>query len=102
MANNEMQFLLLPWTDTFTRSTLKSKEADSSRFTSSTANMEAAADVARGVGGMEGGASKEDLELIARQADGEQKSNDYEVPVSITTKFGEPQVKAEGSFGSHK
>ena len=60
-----------------TRSTHKSRNLDSSKFTSSAAGTEAAADIIMSSGNVE------DLEMLPRLAEGERKDNDYEEPASI-------------------
>lgn len=76
-------------TGTFTHSTLKSKECDSSKFTSSAADTEAVADGGKGVAGTGGGDDKEVIELIARLPDGERKASHYDVPNPLAnTMFG--------------
>ena len=82
-------------TDTFTRSTLKSKESDSSKFTSSTANTEAIADNLKGVLGTVDGGNKDALELMDRPADDEQYINGHEAQMTAITKFGEENTADE-------
>lgn len=87
-----------------TCSTLKSKESDSSKLTSSTAITEAAADNAKGVWGIAGVGNKDVLELIDRLADNEGKANDYEVPITATTTttFGKRSAeKGPSAQGGH-
>lgn len=86
MVGNVHAHTFVPYTGTLTCSTLKSKELDSSKFTCSAADTEA-------VEGCKTGA----IELITHLAHDEVKACEYEVPYSITTKFGETGVKAEGS-----
>ena len=70
--------------------TFKSKESDSTKFTSSAATTEAVADNLKGVVGTVDGGNKDALELMDRPADDEQKTKDYDTPMtaSTTTKFG--------------
>ena len=86
-----------PHTGTLNQSTHKSKEFNSSKFTSAAADTEAIANERMGAESTMGGEDKGALELIDHLLDDERKANDYDVPRSVTvtaTTFGKGSAKA--------
>ena len=84
-----------PYTGTLSQSTLKSKDLNSSKFTSSDADTDAVANERKGAESTMGGEDKGALELIDHLVDDERKASDYDVPASVTaTMFGGGIAKA--------
>lgn len=83
-------------TGTATHSTLKSKEVDSSKFTSSAADTATVADDGKGAEGTECGEEKGAFELIAHLGDDDGKARDDEVPITTGTITSSGEAAVEG------